>query len=443
MLTRALTYSAARRRVVRSVVLHMLFCLGSAAPVVSSAAQSNTPAGVPRQGVEQRGQPRLVPGSEAPAADPLLDTESDTGLERQAPDAQAASGYAPQSGGSPMPATGEATPPKLDVNVGGGLILFYYQPLRQGYKNYFEIFEARLRLDAKYGRYRMHITPRFRNTLERDFYPGVSWVEEAYMAAEFGTTIVKVGKVYRQFGRFWDNSFMGNVQEYDGLKLDMDHGVSWEGTLHEKEQMGLSFALQYFVIDGTTNYSLPGRDTLSIPGARRRNQVVGRVEPFYKISDTVTAKLGLSEEYFQADLPAPVGKQDVTRTAVDATISAGALTAWAEFTRQWGRHTTEFPYPSVPAMGTMAAIPGRSSNRNNYVLVGGEYTYDLFTVRYNFSMGDYREVHLTETRHVPGLSVKLNEHLMVLLEWSYVQHYTANTMSVIDSALALTFHGKF
>jgi hypothetical protein len=358
-------------------------------------------------------------------------------------DTQAATGYAPQSGGTPMAASGDVALPKLDVNVGGGMILFYYQPLLKGTKNYFEIFEARLRLDAKYGRYRMHITPRFRNTLERAFYPGVSWVEEAYMAAEFGETIVKVGKVYRQFGRFWDNSFMGNVQEYDGLKLDMNHGVSWEGLLREKERMGLGFALQYFIIDGTTNYSLPGRDTLSIPGARRRNQVVGRVEPFVKLTDTVTLKLGLSEEYFQADLPLPVGKQDVTRTAIDATVSWKSLTAWAEFTRQWGRHTTEFPFASVPATGDTAAIAGRSGNRINYVLLGGEYTYDLFTVRYNFSMGDYREVGLKETRHVPGLSVTLNPHLMALLEWSYVRHYAANRMSVIDSALVLTLHGKF
>ena len=342
-----------------------------------------------------------------------------------------------------MPAAGAPGPDTLEVNIGGGLILFYYQPLRSGYDNFFEIFEARLRMDAKYGRYRMHITPRFRNTLERAFFPGVSWVEEAYFAAEFGPTILKVGKVYRQFGRFWDNSFIGNVHIYDGLKLDMNHGLSYEGTLAEKEQMGLGFALQYFIIDGTTNYSLPGRDTVSIPGARRRNQVVGRVEPFMKFGDRMTAKLGLSGEYFQADLPGPTGKQNVTRFGVDATYTFDKLSVWAEFTRQWGRHTTEFPFPSVPATDDTDRTAGRSSNRVNYVLAGGEYTYSLFTVRYNYSVGDYRQVQLKETRHVPGFAVTLNQYLMALLEWSYVRHHTEARTTVIDSALVLTLHGKF
>jgi hypothetical protein len=388
----------------------------------------------------------VAPVSDAPAPD--LDA---TGATPEAEEAkrvaadkrQTSTGYAPQSGGAPMPAAGGPTPSKLDVNVGGGMILFFYQPMVGTAKNYFEIFEARLRLDAKYGRYRMHITPRFRNTLERAFYPGVSWVEEAYMAAEFGTTIVKIGKVYRQFGRFWDNSFMGNVQEYDGLKLDMNHGISYEGMLREKERMGLGFALQYFVVDGTTNYSLPGRDTVSISGARRRNQVVGRVEPFIKLTDTVTAKLGFSEEYFQADLPAPFGKQNVTRTAIDGTLTMGRFVMWGEFTRQWGRHTTEFPFASVAATATAPAVLGRSSNRVNYVLVGGEYSYNLFTLRYNFSMGDYQQVHVRETRNVPGFAVTLNEHIMVLLEWSYVQHYLPTRVQVTDSAIAMTFHGKF
>ncbi len=341
-----------------------------------------------------------------------------------------------------MPAQAEADTNQLEVNVGGGLILFYYQPTQEGRKNYFEIFEARLRMDAKYGRYRMHITPRFRNTRERDFFPGISWVEEAYFAAEFGPTILKVGKVYRQFGRFWDNSFMGNVQEYDGLKLDMNHGVSFEGVLREKEQWGLGFAAQYFIVDGTTNYSLPGRDTLSLPNSRRRNQVVGRVEPFVKLTDMLTLKLGLSEEYFQADI-ASIGKQNVTRTAIDATVIFGPVTAWGEFTRQFGRHTTDFPIAPVAATDDEPETPGRSSNRINYALVGGEYTYKMLTVRYNFSMGDYRQVHLKERRNVPGIAVTLNPYMMALLELSHVQHHTSSGNQLIDRAIVLTLHGKF
>jgi hypothetical protein len=330
----------------------------------------------------------------------------------------------------------------LELTVGGGVVLYYYQPLEGDKDNFFEIFEAKLNLDATFDIFGLHIAPRFRDTPERGFFPGTTWVEEAYASAKLGPTTLKVGKVYRQFGRFWDNSFYGNAQEYDGLKLDPNHGISLEGVLAAEQPLGMTFFAQFFIIDGTTNYALPTRDTHTIPGAHRRNQIVGRVEPFLELSELVTLKLGLSGEYFEADLPAPVGEQDVGRLAVDATVIVGGLTVWGEFTRQFGRHVTEFPFPGVPAMGAMAAVPGRSSDENNYLMVGGEYTYDRFTLRYNFNQGDYAEVDYKETRHVPGLSIELHKHLSVLLEYALAHAHLAGDSTLLDSSINVTIFGK-
>ena len=64
---------------------------------------------------------------------------------------------------------------------------------------------------------------------------------------------------------------------------------------------------QYFVNDGVTNGSFLNRDTVSVPGARKRDELVGRIEPGYYLKDDTSVVLGRSGQYFDADLPAPYG----------------------------------------------------------------------------------------------------------------------------------------
>ena len=326
---------------------------------------------------------------------------------------------------------------ELKLSVGGGMILYYYQPLEdppgQNVKNNFEAFEVRLRVDAEFGRFGMHLMPVIRDTKERAFFPSTAWVQEAYGFARLGPVTVKAGKVWAQFGRFWDNSFYGNAQEYDGFKLDPEHGISIEGDIRPKERSGLRFFAQYFIIDGVTNYSLPGRDTLSIEGARRRNHLIGRVEPFVKVGRLTTLKLGLSGAYFQADLPT-MGKQDVARTAVDATVMVQNFTGWAEYTHQFGNHLSASPF-----VGTDPAVPHDSAD---YAMIGAEYTYDRYTARYNFNMGSYKPIDYKETRHVPGIGVAVDRRMFVLLEWVMAHRYNEGTQRLLDHCLALTIHGK-
>jgi hypothetical protein len=329
----------------------------------------------------------------------------------------------------------EPTKTPIDVEVGGGMILYYYQPLQDPdsgpVKNNFEIFEARLRLDARFGRYRVHITPRIRDTKERAYFPGESWVEEAYAAALLGAVTIKLGKVYAHFGKFWDNSWYGNAQQYDGLKLDLNHGLSIEGALEEGLPFDLNFWVQYFIIDGTTSYAQPNRDTQTIPGAHRRNQFFARAEPILELNDSMKLTFGASGMYAQADIPSLPDKQDVSRFAVDVTFNAGGLAAWAEYSQQFGRHVTEFPAPGV------------SSDDNRYVMLGVEYKYDWLTGRYNFNYGNYNQVDYSETRHIPGIAATLDDHLTLLLELVFANGNLGGDSVLLDNSLNLTIHSNF
>src|SRR5262245_40783965 len=95
----------------------------------------------------------------------------------------------------------------LPFDVHGGLWLWYYEPFLDGAKSNTEVYYANLVLDGKYEGWGFHFEPRFRDTPLRPFFTSNTWIQEAYLswdpAGEGGGTL-KAGKVYSQFGRFWD-----------------------------------------------------------------------------------------------------------------------------------------------------------------------------------------------------------------------------------------------
>jgi hypothetical protein len=334
---------------------------------------------------------------------------------------------------APAP-TGPAASWTRHLTVGGGAILWYYQPFLTGAKDNVDLFFANIVLDAELGRFGFHAEPRLRNGKLRPFFDGPAWVQEVYGHGRVdlgdAALVVKLGKEYSHFGLFWDNSFYGNVQVYDGLKLDPDFGLSVEGVYREQGRVGLRAWAQYFIVDGQTNVSLPGRDTISIKDARRRNQAIGRLEPFARLGDLTTVKLGLSASGLQADLPG-LGRQGVFRAAADLTVTAGGLTLWGEAQRQNGQTVVDFP------------LPGQASKHVNYALGGGEYTRGLFTARYVFSLGDYRDVAVKETMHVPSLGLTLDPGLSLLAELVIWERHAGGATAFVDRSLNVTLQGHF
>jgi hypothetical protein len=347
--------------------------------------------------------------------------------------------------GTPEARAARELPAWLDYfSIGGGLILYYYQPTSGGGDNNFNVFFANLLLDGKWENFGLHVEPRFRDSKLRSYFDGPAWLQEAYASGSVGPVTIKVGKSYKRLGLFWDNSFYGNVQVYDGLKLDPNYGVSIEGELgapRDDAALGVDFSAQYFVVDGGSNVSLANRDTLYIPGARRRNTIVGRVAPIYyfgeKGSTRGSVQVGVSAERFTADLPA--GEEGVTRLAAEAKVTYGRFAAWGEALVQDGRHVTDFPY----AASATPVAPGRASGDNRYVLAGAEYGIGPVTLRYNISFGDYSDVDVSEIMHVPALGLELNDHLSVLAEYVHWTRDTNEGDVDVDKSLNVTVSGHY
>jgi len=321
------------------------------------------------------------------------------------------------------------------VSLSGGIALYFYQPTN-GWKNQFLIY-TNLRFDARWQPFGLHFEPRLSNEKMRSYYDSLAWVQEAYLFLDAAPVVFKVGKIYKQLGLFWDGTFYGNIQVYEGLKLDPNAGVSLEGKLGQ--QTGVAFWAQFFVVDGHTNASLVGRDTISIPNARRRNTLLGRVQPFFQLSKSAKLEVGLSGEHFDADLPA--GTNSVWRGAVDVRLTWGGFGMWGEVLRQSGKSVDAFPYPADAT--TQPPTPARASAHNTYLLAGAEYTLSPVTLRYNLSIARYSDVYVEEVLHVPGVGLKFNDNTSFLAEYAIWPRYSREGTTDVDQSLNLTWMGHF
>ena len=410
---------------------------------------------------------------------------------------------------SPLPAT--ASPSPAIVRVGGGAILIYsnnydpkYDQAGNKKKNYFDAWRASIVLDSKLDRYGMHIEFRARDRGLR-WMPTSAWLEECYASVElvkpggdWGPLMLKVGKSYEQFGRVWDNSFYGSIAFRDGLKLDPNWGLSLEGAIGTTKPFGARYFAQYYMLDGQTNTSATNRDTIGqvAPGttstgigARRRERLIGRLEPYYKIAQDVVIRLGGSVDRFSVDYPdtqspadiaagTRVKSQDntnsVLRVGADMSAQVKWFSGWAEYAHQKGAHTNSFPIPpraDNPAT-TMEneARAGRPSNDVTYWMAGGNFVYGRYTLQYNYSSGLYKNIRAIDAPnmpigqhkewiHNPSVQIALNDQLKLIMEtpiWKRealagllpidpsVKGLTKQgQLEVVEKQVIVTVHGKF
>jgi hypothetical protein len=343
----------------------------------------------------------------------------------------------------PEPTPPKGLQPKIDLH--GGAWLFWYQPFNVPNETPFlRLHFAHLNFDGSIGDFGLFFNASVRDTKMREFYDGPAWLEEGYFYYKNPFVTVKLGKTYSRFGLLWENSFYGNVHFYDGIKLDPNYGISAEGSFGAEKGFRLGYYGQFFLVDGRTNGSFVGRDTISIPKARRRNMAVLRTEPAYFWNKDTSLTLGLSGQYFQADMPEPVGKKDVVRFAADINLNIGPVSVWADASRQVGQHVAEYPVLPIEATATTPAVAGRASRLNDYGLIGGEVRVWKFVGRYNWSGVRYRDVGVTEVMHVPGIEFRMNEYLQVLAEYAYwTQSTDGGGTKRFDNTLAVTMHGYF
>lgn len=311
------------------------------------------------------------------------------------------------------------------MRIAGGIALYYYQPTN-GWDNQFLVY-SNLRFDAEWAPFGLHFEPRLSNEKMRPFYDGLAWIQEAYLFGGGEALRLKVGKIYKRVGLFWDHSFYGNIQVYEGLKFDPNTGFSLEGKLGD--ELGVQAFAQFFVVDGHTNASLVGRDTISLPAARRRNTFAARVQPFASLAPGSRLELGLSAEHFEADLPEAT--HSVRRFAADAKLTWGGLGFWGEALHQSGKNVNAYP------------LSERASGDNTYLLAGVEYALDRFVLRYNLSLARYSDLSVDEVLHLPALGIRFEEHVSFLAEYAYWHQYSPSGRSDVDESLNLTWLGHF
>lgn len=321
------------------------------------------------------------------------------------------------------------------VRLSGGIALYFYQPTN-GWKNQFLIY-SNLRFDARWKPFGLHLEPRLSNEKMRPYYDSLAWIQEAYLFYDAAPIVLKVGKIYKQLGLFWDGTFYGNIQVYEGLKLDPNAGISLEGKLGET--IGAAFWAQFFVVDGHTNASLIGRDTISTPGARRRNTLLVQVQPFVQLSKSARLEVGFTGEHFDADLPS--GSNSVWRGAVHSKLTWANLGFWGEVLHQSGKNVDAYPYPGAPS--ATPPVSPRSSARNTYLLAGAEYALAPVTLRYNLSIARYSDLSVEEVLHVPGVGIKFNDNTSFLAEYAIWPQYSPAGTADIDHSLNLTWMGHF
>ena len=183
----------------------------------------------------------------------------------------------PVPGRDPAPASTEGAPPAVappaaeeektawvpGVKLNGGIAIYYYQPTN-GWENQFLIY-SNLRFQARWDAFGLYFEPRLSNEKMRAFYDGLAWVHQAYVFAEFAPVTLKIGKLYKQVGLFWDNTFYGNIQVYEGLKFDPNSGVSLEAKFGKSSAPSCGRSFSSSTVTPTprssvvTRFRFPGR----------------------------------------------------------------------------------------------------------------------------------------------------------------------------------------
>ena len=434
---------------VRTLLFSAICLTGLASPAraqgITGTPRPPTRPAAPEEPVKKddRAQSRKIASAKA-----YTDSDSDA----------SSSGSTPTTPTDAQPAGSSSKPTEIKIDIHGGAWLFYWQPFgvstdpiaqargQTGIPDegaFFRMHQAHINFDGSIGNWGLFFNGSIRDTKMRDFYAGTAWVEEGYVYYKHPQAFIKIGKSYNRFSLFWDNSFYGNVQFYDGIKLDPDYGISLEGSVGKETGFRLGYYGQYFIVDGRTNGSYVGRDTISIPNARRRHMAVARLEPSYFWSKENSLTLGLSGEYFQADIP-NVGKKNVFRFGADFYANIGPVSVWGDVFRQLGQSVTEYPVPPSTDPITGIVTPGKASAKNDYILVGAEGRIKKFVLRYNFSAVRYQDLAITEFFHVPGIGYNMNDYLQFLVEFAYWNQKTADGQEALfDRTLATTIHAYF
>jgi len=303
----------------------------------------------------------------------------------------------------------QEAPKARPVSFSGGIYLFEYLPTLSGAKNKFEIYAFILNVDAKSedGRYGLHVQGRARDSKLRSFFLSNVWFQEAYAFAKTPAGEVHAGKFYRKVGILWDDSFFGNVQYFNGLKLNPDYGLELVGT-RRAGGIDVDYSAQYLNNNDHVAGSLPGRDVESDPNAQLSGTLTARVVPTWHLSKDSSIAFGLSGLSGRIDRTTG---QDfrLTQVAGDVTATCSRAVSYVELLHQNGES-----YNSHHPAGRLGY------DASTYLLAGTRWQVSpRANARINYSRVKYRGHDETETEVVPGVVWSFDKHLSLITEYDW------------------------
>jgi hypothetical protein len=342
---------------------------------------------------------------------------------------------APAEAPAPPPATPPVASPGGGFDLSGGIYLFEYLPRLDGAKEKFEIYAFVLNLDAATAdeRYGLHVQARARDSKLRSYFVSTTWFQEAYAWAKTPAGDLHVGKFYRRVGILWDDSFFGNVQYFNGLKLNPDYGLELVGRRALGRGFSADYSAQYFVNNDQVAGSLPGRDVESDPDATLRQTATGRVVPTWELAGGGSLALGLSA--LSGRIDRTVGESfRLSQAAADLTLTRDAWIAYAELLRQRGEKDDAAHPLSRPGYDDAT-----------YMLAGARWqALPWLNARLNYSRADYDGQDAVETEVVPGLVIALRDDVHLIVEYDHwLIRPRGGRDQFIDKSFELVLHYTF
>ena len=243
----------------------------------------------------------------------------------------------------------------------------------------------------------------------RSFFTTRTWFWELYGWVDTPAGRFKGGKIWRRFGLDWDGSFWGNVQYYDGFKLNPDLGLSWENTWNVSDGFKVDGFAQFFIHEDGINGSIAGSDSESVVGSNQRNTGVVRLIPTWTFSDQSTLALGLSGlagEIVNNPMHVSVPDQVLGSWAVDLTYNTARWKVFGEVLQAYG------------VRNPVRYTSGGPSNLTTDVLVGTHYRQGPVTYRVSYSAGFDENPSGWQQIWVPGVTIALTKNIDFYAEWS-------------------------
>ncbi|HEY7955925.1 MAG TPA: hypothetical protein VII38_11565 [Polyangia bacterium] len=327
---------------------------------------------------------------------------------------------------------------RLPFDLSAGVYLYYYQPLSEttlspgDLTGSFQVYAFYLALDKQWHGLGGHAELRMRdgghvgagaaNAYLRGFFSSNFWFQEIYAYYHPRRWFnLKAGKVYRQVGIFWDDSFFGNIEYFDGQKLNPDYGLSLEGEKgFSNDRFVLGWSAQYFynsdginggldyqrtvgTVEGNPHtYSPNPEGELDFTGARTteiKHIVDGRLtataRPTRKLSIALGAS-GLTGVVHRQIGSTPADEARYSQAGGDLTVTAGPVIAYGEYLRQFG--------------------PGMRDA--DYVLAGVRAHFWRLSARFNASYVNYHLAPVMEEFILqPGVTATIGGGLSVIVEY--------------------------